>query len=235
MSSYVHYDPRRVLGLQWSIDNVYVGGKRKRRIRAKGYSSNRTTIIGDSMIQMLSDLLFTTVQSVPGAYARDMVDMCQDGIYTVSGFQVVTIMAGTNDQCKSNIFEVLVSFRRLVQYIRNKNPTCKIAICGILPRPCDTNSPAKQKKLTDLNDAIKADCMLINVYYIKTGKALKNMGPDTLLFRNDGIHLTFYGVGCLKVYMEGIIGSINGMPPQWDPISGSLIPMPKKKKQKTRL
>jgi hypothetical protein len=74
MPSPVHYNPRRELGLQWSIDTVYVGGKKKRRIRAKGYCSNRTTIIGDSMIQMLSDMLFTTIQSVPGAPGVEVLE-----------------------------------------------------------------------------------------------------------------------------------------------------------------
>jgi hypothetical protein len=225
MPSPVHYNPRRELGLQWSIDYVYVGGQRKRRIRAKGYSSNRTTIIGDSMIQMLSDLLFTSIQSVPGAYARDLVDMCTDGTFTVADFSVVAIMAGTNDvSSKKGILEILVSFRRLIHKIRLINPTCKIAICEILRRPCDEKSEAKKIKLENFNKALKADCELTNVYFIPTSKSLKDMGPDTLLFRHDGIHLTFDGVGCLKMYMEGLLGSIMGMPPQWDPTSRCVLP-----------
>ena len=225
MSSPVHFNPRRELGLQWSIDYVIVGGKRKRRIRAKGYSSNRTTIIGDSMIQMLSDMLFSSIQSVPGAYARDLADMCEDETFTVSGFSVVAIMAGTNDvSSKRDILEILVSFRRLIQQIRSKNPTCKIAICEVLRRPCDTKSETKKSKLDRFNSALKDDCELTNVYYIPTSKSLKDMGPDSLLFRHDGIHLTFDGVGCLKIYMEGLIGSIMGMPPQWDPITKCILP-----------
>jgi lysophospholipase L1-like esterase len=134
-------------------------------------------------------------------------------------------MAGTNDvSSKKSILEILVSFRRLIQCIRAVNPSCKIAICGLLRRPCDEFSKTKQTKLEDFNEALKADCELTNVYYITTSKALKDMGPDTLLYRHDGIHLTFDGVGCLKGYMEGIIGSIMGMPPQWDPIQNCIIP-----------
>lgn len=228
MPSPVFYNPNRELGLQWSIDYIFVGGRKKRRIRAKGYCSNKTTIIGDSMIQMISDMLFTTVQSVPGAYARDMVEMCLSGVYTVKGFSVVTVMAGTNDLSKSCPLEILVTFRRLVSYIRSVNPTCKIAICGILPRPCDRFASTKQEKLAEVNKAIKADCELINVYFIKTQKALKDKGTDEELYRDDGIHLTFYGVGCLKVYMEGLIGSIMSFRPQWDPLTKSVIPRPKK-------
>ena len=113
MTSPVNYNPRRELGLQWSIDYVYIGNKRKRRIRAKGYNSNSTTIIGDSMIQMLSDMIGTSIQSVPGAYARDITDMCVNGTFTLAGFRVVTVMAGTNDiSSKKCIMEILVSFRK---------------------------------------------------------------------------------------------------------------------------
>ena len=220
MSSPVAYNPRRELGLQWAIDYVYVGGKRKRRILAKGYNSNRTTIIGDSMIQMLSDMIGSSIQSVPGAYARDIADMCDSGIFTVAGFDVVTVMAGTNDvSSKKCLMEILVSFRRLIQCIRSLNPTCKVAVCGLLRRPCDERSATKIKKLDDFNLLLQDDCELTNVYFIKTSKCLKDMGPDSLIYRHDGIHLTFDGVGCLKCYMEGIIGSIIGMPPQWDPVS----------------
>jgi hypothetical protein len=213
MASPVDYNPKRVFGMEWDVDHVEFNGKTKRRIRAKGYSANRVTIIGDSIIQMLSNLLYTSIQSFPGAYARDIVDMCQSGIYVIEGFDLVLVSAGTNDQSKSSILEVLVSFRRIVHHVRQQNPRCLIAICGLLPRPVDSKDESKTKKLDELNTALQADCILINVYYIHTDRAIKGQ-PTAKVYRDDGIHLTFKGVGYLKSYLEGIIGSILGTPPQ---------------------
>jgi lysophospholipase L1-like esterase len=107
--------------------------------------------------------------------------------------------------------EVLVSVRRIVQYIRVQNPTCRIAICGLLPRPIDSKDPIKVNKLDDLNIALKADCALINVYFINTEKSIKGH-PIKNVYREDGIHLTLEGVGYMKSYLEGIIGTVVGMP-----------------------
>jgi hypothetical protein len=208
--------------MQWQIDRVTVDGKTKRRIRAKGYSSNRTTIIGDSIIQMLSDMQNTSIQSIPGAYVRKMVAMCEAGIYVIEGFEVVVVHAGTNDQCKSSILEVLVSLRRVVQYIRAQNPSCRIAICGLLPRPVDAQSKVKIDKLDNLNQAIEDDCVLINVFFIKTERALKGKSTSNI-YLGDGIHLTLEGAWYLQNYLEGVIGAVMGIPPQWDPIGKVVI------------
>ena len=224
MASPVDYSPHLVLGMQWETDRVLVAGKEKRRIRAKGHLSNKVTIIGDSIIQMFSDLLITSIQSIPGAYARNIVEMCESGIYVIEGFSAILVLAGTNDQCKRAILEVLVSFRRIVHHIRTRNPTCMIAICGLLPRPVDFGSPTKMKKLDDLNDALQADCKLMNVCYVKTEKGIKDKGPTSKIYRNDGIHLSDKGVEFLVNYLEGVIGSLLGDPPQWDPINKKIIP-----------
>ena len=223
MASPVGYSPRRVLGMQWEIDHVTVDGKVKRRIRAKGYASNRTTLLGDSIIQMLSDMQITSIQSVPGAYARSIVSMCEAGTYVVEGFEIVAIFAGTNDQCKSSIMEVLVSFRRIVQHIRAQNPLSRIAICGLLPRPVDAKSITKSDKLVNLNQAIEDDCALINVCYIKTDRALKGKATSQV-YMGDGIHLTLLGAWYLQNYLEGVFGAILGIPPQWDPVNKVVIP-----------
>jgi hypothetical protein len=224
MASPVEYSPNLVLGMQWQTDTVIVGGKVKRRIRAKGHLSNKVTIIGDSIIQMFSDLLITSIQSVPGAYARNIVEMCESGVYVIEGFSAVLVLAGTNDQCKSAILEILVSFRRIVHHIRIINPLTRIAICGVLPRPVDFGSPSKMEKLETLNDAIQADCKQMNVCYVKTEKGIKDKGTISEIYRNDGIHLTDKGVGFLANYLEGVIGSLLGDPSQWDAINKRIIP-----------
>jgi hypothetical protein len=224
MPSPVGYNARRELGDEWDIDWVMVGGKMKKRTRAKGYSANRCTIIGDSIIQMMSNLLYTSVQAISGAHARNMVEMCEDNIYLIDRFDVVSIFAGTNDQCRSSALEILVSLRRIIQHIRNCNPTCRIAICGLIARPVDQKSEKKVKKLSDLNDAIKADCELTNTFYINSEKGLQGKGPMSVIYREDRIHLSLVGVTHLQTYIEGVIGSILGEPPQWDPINKVIIP-----------
>ena len=224
MTSPIEYNCNRDLGLQWSIDTVIVGGKVKKRVRVKGYSSNRVTIIGDSIVQMISDMNHTSIQAICGAYAHDIVNMYQDGIYKIQGFEAIVVFAGSNDLCKYTILEILVSFRRIVHHIRAENPTTHIAICGILARPCEATDDTKVKKHSDMNEALKADCKVMNVSYVNSEKALNGMGSVDKLFMPDKIHLSNVGVGLLMTYLEGIAGSLLGIPPQWDPVLKQSIP-----------
>ena len=210
--------------MEWDVDKIMVKGREKRRIRAKGYNGNRATLLGDSIIQFISNMVSTSVQSVPGTYARDIIWMCQHSILDVTMFEGVVIHTSTNDLCDTPVGEIVDIFKEIISYVRSVNPHCRIAVSGVLPRPCDSKCPTKLTKRSTLNKELAALCKSQNIYYIKSEKAFKGMGPMSKIYRPDDLHLENYGVGLLKNYIGGEIGSMLGLPPQWDPVNQVVLP-----------
>jgi hypothetical protein len=200
-----------------SVEHTEVEGRTKRLVKAKGFAENRCTLIGDSMLQMIKEFLYTSVQSLPGLYAKDLVGVMRRGDIKVSNFRAIIILIGTNDLHKVTHQELASYFNDIVDYIRSVNPLARIAISCILPRPCDYKFPTKVKKRVSANNAISHVCRRINVQYIKSEICLFDQGPDKLLYMPDKIHLTMKGVKILKMYLEGRFGSLLGLPPQWVP------------------
>jgi hypothetical protein len=194
------------------------GNKSKKLALSKGYSENRVTIIGDSLIQRMKELLYVSVQGIPGAYLRDLPSMCQQGTYDIENFRGTVIMSGTNDfslDCSKQ--HMLDLYTAAVLHIRSINPSTQIAICGILPRPCDARDPRTHHRLKSriqLNTALLLHCQSLGIAYFKTDKALKGMGSDEYLYHTDFLHLSDPGLNCLKSWLEGRIACLIGAPPQ---------------------
>ena len=146
-----------------------------------------------------------------------MVEMCTSGIYDIKSFSAVVVCGGTNDYSDSTQEQIFACFISLIEYIRSVNPTCLIAVCGILPRPCDWRTPAKLKGRMKLNTELLLLCRSANVDYFKTDAALKGKGPYSLLFHTDYLHLSDTGVFHLKKWLEGRIGRLLGDPNQVRP------------------
>jgi hypothetical protein len=197
---------------------VRFGNKDKKLATSKGFTENRVTIIGDSIISHIKEMLYTSVQGYPGAYLRDLVTMCRQGIYDVTSFRAVVVSAGTNDFSSDYTQnEILAMFTAITQYIRAVNPQAQIAICGILPRPCDARNHRtfhKLKARIQLNTALLLHCQALGVAYFKTDKALKGKGSDAFLYHTDFLHLSDHGVIFLTKWLEGRIACLIGAAPQ---------------------
>jgi hypothetical protein len=224
MASPTEFSLERQLGPKRSVERVVIDGRNKRLISSKGHLSNRTTLIGDSIVQFVTERLYTSVQSLPGSYAKNFISMCEHGLFTVSNFQVIVVHMGCNDLCESNPYQICNIFENNIQYIRDKNPTCMIAISGILPKPCDSASSTKLEARVTTNEGLAALCKRVNVEYYKSEICIKDMGTIEELYIKDKIHLSDYAVDLLAKYLEGKIGSIYALKPQWDPETRSVIP-----------
>jgi hypothetical protein len=218
MASPVHYSTDRPQGPDHSVEWVRFGNRDKKLALSRGYSENRVTIIGDSLIQKLEKFLYCSVQGIPGAYLKDMVAMCTQGLYDVSSFRAVVIMTGTNDfsrDCTQN--QMLAMYTAVILHIRSINPSAQIAIGGILPRPCDATDPKTfhriQSRIT-FNTALLLHCKASGVAYFKTEKALKGKGSDSYLYYTDLLHLSDDGLFFLQKWLEGRIACLIGAPPQ---------------------
>jgi lysophospholipase L1-like esterase len=157
------------------------------------------------------------MQSIPGGYARDIINLCEQGTFSVTGFRAIVVAAGTNDLCDTPPDQIVEIFRSIIEYIRAKNPECRLAISGILPRSCDRQLLPKLQARIDTNESLAALCKSLNVAYLKTELAIKDKGTRTEIYSPDGIHLTPKGIGLIKIWIEGRIGSLLGTPPQWNP------------------
>ena len=219
MASPVEYSTSRapLSSKERTVEHTEVAGRTKRLIKAKGNAENRCTLIGDSIIQMIRQCLYTSIQSIPGLYVKDLVDVMRRGVVRVHDFKAIIVIIGTNDLCRSSFTEIAAFFADIVEFIRSQNPLARLAICGILPRPCDARSETMQKKRVSTNNAISHLCRRVNVHYIKTEICLYDQGPEKLLYMPDKIHLSDKGVKILKMYLEGRFGSLLGLPPQWVP------------------
>jgi hypothetical protein len=200
-----------------SVEYTEVDGRRKRLVKAKGFSENRCTLIGDSLIQFVRQCLYTSIQSIPGLYAKDLVDVMRRGSVKVQDFKAIIVLIGSNDLCKSTYREIAGFLEDIVDYIRSQNPLARLAICGILPRPRDNKLPTMLKKRVSTNNAISHMCRRLNVHYIKTEVCLYDQGSEKLLYMPDKLHLSDKGVKILKMYLDGRFGSLLGLPPQWVP------------------
>jgi hypothetical protein len=239
MASQITFTTARPSGSKRHVEPFDFGGKRKKLVSAKGYSENRCTLIADSICQNMWDMLYTSLQSVPGAYARHVIDMCKRGAFVVDGFSIVVIALATNYLCDTSPAEIGYEFSKIIEYIREQNPTCRIAISGILPRLCDQFSTIKSRARINTNKSIAAQCKRLGVEYFKSEVCITEaisqleVPIESLYRRQDGIHLSDeLGVGVYKKYLEGKIASLLGLPPQWDPSTGHIISKYKNKKQK---
>jgi lysophospholipase L1-like esterase len=143
----------------------------------------------------------------------------------------VVLFTGTNDLCDTPHQEIANIFRSIVNYIRAESPETRIAIAGIIPRPCDEGNKNMLEARTNTNSALAYLSKRLNVEYFKTEICFHDKGPAHLIYRPDGIHLENYGVGILKTLLEGKIASLIGVPPQWDPILHQIIPKCLKRKK----
>ena len=218
MASPTQYMLDRPQGRKRSVGTTEIRGKKKRLVSAKGHLQNRCTIVGDSMVQYADELLYTSVQAVPGAYARDFIYLCTMGHISIANFKAILVFMGTNDLCDTSPNDIALIFSEIIDYVRMWNPSCRLAVAGILPRPCDDGYPLWLKARIDTNEALATLCKKRGVGYIKTEACFKDMGTvDDLYYHGDYLHLSKYGVDILCSHLEGKIGSLLGTPPQWNP------------------
>jgi hypothetical protein len=217
MASPVEFSDHWLPGKKRSVEQTTVEGRVKRLVKAKGVVENRCSLIGDSIIQFVEECRYTSLQSIPGLYAKDLEGVIRRGGITVANFRALIFFCGTNDLTRVSFQEIVGYFESLIWYTRSINPLARIAIAGILPRPCDEGDDTMIKKRVSANNAISHLCRRINVQYIKSEICLKDAGPTSVVYRPDKIHLEKPAVRRLQSYLEGRFSSLLGMPPQWVP------------------
>ena len=224
MASPVNYTTDLPRGLKRTVESVLVEGKPKKLTKSKGFTANKCTLIGDSIIKPLQDFLYTSVQAISGVYADHLLNLFKEEKLSVRNFKAIIILAGTNDLSKSSPQIIEKTFVDIVEYLREINPEARIAIGGILPRPCDRLLPTKLQAREDTNTLLAAMSRRMNIHYIKTEIALKDKAPISVLYEPDRLHLSYDGAIFLQTYLSGRVSSLLGIPRQWDPVTKQILP-----------
>ena len=95
------------------------------------------TVIGDSLVKWVRGVNFTQTQSIPGLNISKAIDRIKDLTLTVNRYQLIILMLATNDMQKYMPKAIVAKLADLIELIKKKNPTARIACNAIIQRPVD--------------------------------------------------------------------------------------------------
>jgi lysophospholipase L1-like esterase len=95
------------------------------------------TVIGDSLSKWIRGINFTDIQSIPGLNISKCIDRINDRTLTITRYQLILIMLGTNDIQRYSPKCIADKMAELIDLIREKNPNARIACNAIISRPTD--------------------------------------------------------------------------------------------------
>ena len=188
-------------------DIHYVPGIHSRDNAASQRSTMKVLIIGDSIINNLpKPVTGATVKCYRGGSIEDISKHIGHRDLLVSGYDHVILHVGTNNtwgnvERRSLAADMTSKMHILVGLIRLFNPTCKIAISSLLPRPRDAQK--SDQLFQFLNDHLStiSGTRFINSYrrFQYGGKTLNDMFYD-------GLHLKYQSKqllsDCFKQYLH---------------------------------
>lgn len=129
----------------------------------------------------------------------------------VKNHDLVIIHVGTNNVERNSVGEICRQFGRLIQAIHHFNPTAKVAVSSILPRPKDWD--VYGQKVMDINKALVRLQRNLDFTFLKTYRPFWNNYthmPRSNHFARDGLHLSALGVAMLKNSLEGAAKRLAG-------------------------
>ena len=208
------------LGNKGSVSGmVNVGHARKRVTTADGFKADLGTILGDSIIKGIINMLQTKIQGLHGGTMYDLANYCRQGVMKVRPYKVIIISFGCNDlrddipkdECAAQIIR---SLDEAIGVIREINPEVRIGVAGIIPKPRDDGNKAMLDARIEANIAMRMYCRAHNLMYYRTETFLKKRDPTKPIYAKDRLHLTPDGAAYLGTYFDGKIGELLGLPSQ---------------------
>jgi hypothetical protein len=137
-----------------------------------GHDKIVATIIGDSILKWVRAIRHTDTQALPGLNLDRAIQKVKDGTIDVVNYSIVVIHVGTNNIHSSTPEEIAEKTETLTDLIAQKNPTAKIAVSAILPRPIDNPSPWVESNRRKSNIAIRKNSKSRGIYFIESWRAV---------------------------------------------------------------
>jgi lysophospholipase L1-like esterase len=122
--------------------------------RWQAIKANMATVIGDSLSKWIRGINFTDIQSIPGLTISKAMDRINDLTLTVNKYQLIHLMLGTNDLQRNMPRGIAEKMSELIDLIRKRNPTARIAVNAIISRPKDI--PDQMDKINNRETHITA-------------------------------------------------------------------------------
>lgn len=177
------------------------------RLAGKDVSATRLVFIGDSITQGWDPALWDQFW---GAYNPLNLglwgDLTQGALWRLTNGQwdprlhpkVVVILIGTNNaNWHSRPEDTALGIAEIIRFVRNRSPTSKVLLLGILPRGADSSAPERSVN-AEVNRLIQRCADGQTVVYAEPGRAMASADgriSNQVLF--DFLHPTMIGYGIL--------------------------------------
>ena len=161
-------------------------------------------VLADSLLKRVRHLRRASVQAIPGATIERFIHEIRICTIDVSFQKACLIHLGTNNLSKDTPSLICDKMAALIGVIRERNPSCKILVSGIIMRPQDEETdtkyirkgnPTLAVKRRDTNDMMEAMLRKCGGFLMKTWVPLMNgpiANPD--MYWIDGLHLSDEGI-----------------------------------------
>jgi lysophospholipase L1-like esterase len=137
-----------------------------------GHDKIVATIIGDSIIKWVRAIRHTDTQSIPGLDLDRAFQKVKEGTLDVVNYSIVVIHVGTNNIHSCTPEQITEKAENLTNLIAQMNPSAKIAVSGILPRPIDDKSPWVESNRRKSNLSIRKNSKAQGIHFIESWRAV---------------------------------------------------------------
>jgi lysophospholipase L1-like esterase len=140
--------------------------------RWKGEDRIVATILADSICKWLRGIRHTDTQSLPGINLQKAILRVKDRTLDVSSYKIIIVHISTNDIHSSSPLQITEKMEELTDLIREINPSAKIAISGMLPRPIDDPSPWVEANRRKTNISLRKSARKRGMYFVESWRAV---------------------------------------------------------------
>ena len=187
-----------------------------------------SVFLSDSLGRNVRYIYKTDVLYYPGCTIGALREKISTSEIRIQKYRYINILIGTNDltpkfvwssykrqvrQGKTNIVlpthipkahpVIEASYRLLIDSIQERNPTAKINIIAILPRPYDYE--VNKKNTVAINDILERIALDNGCVFIRSFKSFTKCGIPKKEFYEDGLHVTAKGNRQLNKLIANVV------------------------------
>ena len=162
------------------------------------------TLISDSMAKHVCRVKNTVVQAFPGISITQMQRKIKSKEASIN-YKYTILLVGTNNIPTSRTIEEITSYYNdLITTIKSRSST-RIIVSAIIYRPCDLPKYPDERRVKDMNKALKKMCERRNLQFLHTYRIFlyKNKPIRSYYAVNDkGLHLNLEGIRKLRRFFR---------------------------------
>jgi lysophospholipase L1-like esterase len=112
-------------------------------------------------------------QAIPGLTLEKATQRVNDGTFVIRRYSVIILHVATNNIESDTPEQICEKMKGLIESVRNKNPSARIAISGILPRLKDEHNPIVEENRRKANSKMRKMGKSQGVYFLESWKAVE--------------------------------------------------------------